>query len=345
MPNEEEKKDPVVRCIVEALKSWGCDDRGIVVAVSGGPDSVALLRAVLACDDSQRPKLLVVAHLNHQLRGDESDADESFVRDLVARLQKSCDTTLEFSSTRMDVARLAAAKNANLETMARTMRYDWLAGIAHEHGLCCIATGHTADDQAETLLHRLLRGSGIKGLRGIAPRRKLAPGIDLIRPLLAVRREQVMEFLHSVKQGFREDKSNLDPRFTRNRIRHQLLPVLTEQYNPRIGEVLRRLAEQTDELFEWIEAMARRLLDQAERPRAGKTIVLDGTQLAAAPPYLVREVFRLLWQREGWPQDGMGFDEWTRLAALARGELTAFDLSGGIRARSGERVVQVGPVS
>src|SRR5262249_50063631 len=149
---------------------------------------------VLACAVSPRPNPLLVAHLNHQLRGAESDDDAYFVSALVSQLQAR-HANLESCIERVDVRTVAAQQKSNLESTARTVRYDWLVRVARERDLHWIATGHTADDQAETVLHRLLRGSGIKGLRGIAPQRALASGIMLIRPLLRVTRDEVVSFL------------------------------------------------------------------------------------------------------------------------------------------------------
>ena len=147
-----------------------------VVAVSGGPDSVALLRILLELHKSASMGALTVAHLNHQLRGKDSDADEDFVRCLATNLG------LPFRSQRTNVAELARARGENLESIGRQTRYDWLTDIARREGACWVATGHTADDQAETVLHRLVRGTGLQGLGGIPPSRELAAGIELIRP-------------------------------------------------------------------------------------------------------------------------------------------------------------------
>src|SRR5207253_1725384 len=127
---------------------------------------------------------------NHQLRGPESDADEAFVADLHRRLATE-KSNLALCCHRIDVATAAQAGGENLEATARRIRYQWLAQVARQHGISWIATGHTADDQAETVLHRLLRGTGLQGLRGIAPRRELEPGINLVRPMLSIRRTEV----------------------------------------------------------------------------------------------------------------------------------------------------------
>jgi tRNA(Ile)-lysidine synthase len=318
--------------VERALRRLGAAG-GLVVAVSGGPDSVALLRALR---DVREIGPLTVAHLNHQLRGQESDADEVFVRALCERWSLDC------RAERLDVRAAAAAEGGNLEGVARRLRYEWLARVAREAGTGWVATGHTADDQAETVLHRLLRGAGLRGLRGIAPRRELVPGVALVRPLLSATRAEVMAYLDEIGQAYRQDASNLDPAFTRNRFRHHLLPLLAAEYNPEIVAVLTRLAEQAEEAYAAEEGQARALLAAVERPRAGPLLVFDQGPLAAAPRHRVRETFRLAWEREGWPMGEMGFDAWERVAAVALGEAAAADLPGGVRVRCRGRVVQVG---
>lgn len=306
---------------------------GIVAAVSGGPDSIALLRALVEVG----VKPLIVAHLNHQLRGDESDGDEAFVRQLAESLQLDCHVE------RCDVSAQTRSEKGNMESVARRLRYDWLAKVAQETGCRWVATGHTADDQAETVLHRLIRGAGWQGLRGIAAVRSLNDDVSLIRPLLAVRRPEVLAYLESLGQLYRTDRTNLDLARTRNRIRHQLLPLLIKDFNPAIVSVLGRLAGQADSVHRQLAAAARQLLEQAEKPRAGQQLIFARATLAAAPRHLIREVFRRAWQREGWPGGKMDFAAWDRLAAVALGEITAIDLPGGLSARGNERVVQLGP--
>jgi tRNA(Ile)-lysidine synthase len=320
----------------------------LLVAVSGGPDSVALLRAVVELNSKGAVSLgseaIVVAHLNHRLRGSESDADESFVRDLVESLKTQTHAQLAFRCVRLDVGARAAAEGSNLEDLARRLRYEWFADVARETGCSFVATGHTADDQAETVLHRLLRGTGLKGLRGIAPRRQLVGGVALIRPLLHARRSEVLAYLEAQAQNYRQDSSNLNRDYTRNRIRHDLLPYLATNYNPEIVAILTGLAEQAGEAFQEQEVMAHELLTQAELPRAGQWIVLDVERLASVPGSAACAMYRLLWAREGWPMGSMGFKEWKRLAEFAGGEDTTVDFPGGIRVRRRERVVLVGPV-
>ncbi|HWY86234.1 MAG TPA: tRNA lysidine(34) synthetase TilS, partial [Gemmataceae bacterium] len=207
---------------------------GGVVALSGGPDSVCLAKIMRDLHGQGAIPKLVLTHLNHQLRGADSDGDEEFV------VKLALDWGLPCRTRRLDVAAVARQSGANLEETARQARYDWLTQVAREEGASWVATGHSADDQAETILFRLLRGSGLQGLAGMAERRMLAPAIDLIRPLLSVRRQAIQAYLDMHEQSYRQDASNQDRQFTRNRLRHELLPLLAGQFNPAIAEVLCR---------------------------------------------------------------------------------------------------------
>lgn len=309
-----------------------------VIAVSGGPDSVALAHAAATLWRQQRLALIVLAHLNHQLRGAESDADDSFVEDLPRAWNLP---ELVCRTHRLDVARLATETGDNLENAARQARYRWLTEIAKETGAAWVATGHTADDQAETLVHHLLRGSGAQGLSGMAERRPLAPGIDLVRPLLTIRRAAVMAYLEQHHLTYRHDTSNDDVGFTRNRLRHELLPLLVRNYNPNLVEVLGRTALQLREIQDELSRQAGELLGRVELPRAGAVVVLRREPLHLSPPVLVREVLRAIWQREGWPLSDMGFDDWDRAAAIVRGLQAGNDFPGGVSMRAVGQVVQI----
>ena len=324
------------------LRSLPDTSAGVVVAVSGGADSVALLRALDAARDQRAPLPLVLAHLNHQLRGNESDADEAFVVDLHAALSAGGRPGLSLCRTRCDIASQARAEGENLEALARRERYRWLAETARAHGIRWIAAGHTANDQAETVLHRLLRGTGLRGLRGIAPRRELETGIDVVRPLLTVTRSEILAYLQELGQPYREDSSNRDLRFTRNRIRHELLPHLAQQYNPSVVGVLASLAGQAEEAYRIEESAAMMLLAETELPRAGTLLIFDRVRLLTAPRHRVREMFRAVWLREGWMLSGMDRAAWERLADVVFAEVTAVDLPGRVHARRRGEVVQLG---
>jgi tRNA(Ile)-lysidine synthase len=308
---------------------------GGVVALSGGPDSVCLALVLRDLYRQGTVPDLTLAHLNHQLRGADSDADEAFVRDLACAWELPCHTD------RLDVATAAAQSGANLEAAARQLRYRWLAQVARDERAAWVATGHSADDQAETVLFRMLRGSGLQGLSGMAERRVLAPGIDLVRPLLSVRRAAIRGFLEARGQSFRQDRSNEDRRFTRSRLRHELLPLLAEQYNSAITAVLCRLARQARAAQQTLTACAGRLLADAELPHAGDMIVLDAAKLQSGSGHARRELFRLIWRREDWPMGAMTFAAWERLAQLAERTTAALDLPGDVRARRLGRVVQL----
>jgi tRNA(Ile)-lysidine synthase len=314
---------PVRAAVRRFLREWPADAVG-VVAVSGGPDSVGLLRALAM--ETTAP--LVAAHLNHQLRGSESDADEVFVRELHRSLSAAGARLLPLECQRLDVR--SAVAGDNLEAGARRLRYDWLLSVARKTNASWIATGHTADDQAETILHRLLRGTGLRGLAGIPKRRELAPGITVVRPLRHVRRDEVLAFLRELKQPFCQDSTNWDRCYTRSRLRHELLPLLATQYNPAIVEVLCRLGFLADEAFAFVKHHASKLLTRAELPRAGDIVVLDCRELVQEPPLLFQEAARLLWERENWPLGEMGFEDWQKVAEVVSGVRSAADFPSGV---------------
>ncbi len=205
----------------------------VVVAVSGGADSVALLHLLNELRAADYPRMrLHVAHLNHQLRGEEADADEAFVRQLAERLR------LPFTGERQDVRAMARAEGRNVEEVAREVRYRFLRRVAAEVGARRIATGHTLTDQAETFLMRLLRGAGGEGLSGIHP---IVDDL-IIRPLLAVRREETHAYCHALGIAYRVDRSNFEAELWRTRVRQEILPRLMA-LNPRALEAIGRAAE------------------------------------------------------------------------------------------------------
>ncbi|MFP5275553.1 MAG: tRNA lysidine(34) synthetase TilS [Acidobacteriota bacterium] len=290
----------------------------LTVGLSGGADSVALLRAL----HERRAELglvLCAAHLHHGLRGAEADADLAFCRDLAARLE------LPFHEHRIDIpaeaqANPAAGKAAEtLEEAARRLRYAWfrslmerkatadpssppLRGCAQEDsgmGMDAVATAHTLDDQAETVLAKFLRGAWTEGLSGISPQLEFPEGL-IVRPLLGATRAQVEAYLHSLHQPWREDSSNRHLTFTRNRIRHELLPQL-EQWNPRLREHLVQMAALARDEEAWWQAELARIAPQlilTGRPVRGggrasaSGLALDVSRFAALAPALQRRLLR-----------------------------------------------------
>jgi tRNA(Ile)-lysidine synthase len=309
-------------------------DVPVLVAVSGGADSVALLR-ILARLRAPGARLWV-AHFNHGLRGAEADADQQFVGELAVRL--GC----EFRAGRAPAEGLADQSDG-LEAAARRARYAFLTATAEDLGARYLATGHTADDQAETILHRALRGTGPAGLAGMPRVRLLAPAVSLVRPLLTARRSELCDYLRALGQDWREDATNAQTDATRNWIRHELLPAIAQRVNPGVVEALVRLGGLAGEMQSLLAPLAEALVERAIRrsPPAGFSCGCD--ELAREPRYLVREALKLAWRREGWPEQAMGLAEWEALADLAQAagaaNTSTRDFPGGIRcSRQGARI-------
>ena len=219
---------------------------GILVAVSGGADSMALLYALHSLTAPlagggrtlvSQARRLTIAHINHQLRGRDADEDEAFV------VQQAQMLGLPVVTRRVAVAEFAKEHKLSIETAARQMRMDALVEIAKEKGCAYIAAAHHKDDNAETIVHRLLRGTGFRGLAGIRPAKKFDSGITFVRPLLCVSREQILAYLGELHISWRHDHTNDDQAFTRNFIRHSLLPALQNQSQESLVELLARLAD------------------------------------------------------------------------------------------------------
>ncbi|MFA5794790.1 MAG: tRNA lysidine(34) synthetase TilS [Candidatus Brocadiia bacterium] len=237
----------------------------VIIGVSGGPDSVGLTVLLDRLNRYYGHKWqLVIAHLNHQIRGKAADADERFVRQLAAKLG------LPFYSSKRDIPALSQRHKLSLEETARNERYEFLSRLAgklkHNKRVPKIATGHTLDDQAETVLFRIIRGTGIKGLRGILPARNLLPGrpFRLIRPLIELTHKDITDFLKAHGFGYRSDKSNFDRKILRNRIRHQLMPLLND-YNPGVARHLVQLGQAAGEYEAVVSKLAETLCPKGRK--------------------------------------------------------------------------------
>jgi tRNA(Ile)-lysidine synthase len=276
----------------------------LLVGVSGGPDSTALLDVLVEL--GWRPH---VCHLNHQLRGADSDADAEFVRHLATH--HGLPSTIEACTVAPD------------EDSARRARQEFFGRVAERTGLKKLVLAHTADDQVETFLLRLLRGAGVPGLVGIWPERQFGT-LRVIRPLLKVRRLEIIEYLTAKKLSYREDKSNADTRFTRNRVRHELLPLLEREYNPAIRDVLLNTAEiLRDEDFYLLHHVAQRFYMAACQNDA-----VNVKTLANYPTAIQRRVLRF-WlggDSENGPRFTFDQIEAVRHAALGDAPSAAIDL-------------------
>jgi tRNA(Ile)-lysidine synthase len=251
----------------------------VLVAISGGPDSVALalVLAELAAAGAGWT-IAGLAHVHHGLRGADADADEAFCRTLAARLDVPIDVT------RVDVAARARAAKRSIEAVARDARYAGLADAAARLGATCIATGHTLDDQAETVLLRLLRGAGMRGLSGIRVRRGA-----VVRPLLECRREQMRRFLARRGEAFRRDASNDDWAIARNRIRHDLLPVI-DRIAPAGRRALARLAALASDLDGFLDQAVAEMVPRIVLSDEAGPVRLRAGELARLPPALARHL-------------------------------------------------------
>lgn len=329
---------PLESQLAEHLKIHDWQAVTSLVAVSGGADSVALLRA-LAAIRSEGPGRLIVVHYQHGLRGDEAERDAAFVEDLTRQLG------LRSMVGRARQGELAA-QGDSLERAAREARYQFFREVAGETGARYLFMAHTADDQAETVLHRILRGTGLAGLAGIPQVRPLSSVAAIVRPLLAVRRAEVLSYLSDLGQPFCEDATNAELHYTRNRLRHDLLPKLAAEYNPRVVEALLQLASLADEAETILGQLAADLQRSAIRQRSESRVVLQTRVLAGYAPPILRAALMLLWREQGWPLQQMSFAKWHELAELvSRGEDGVLVLPGAIRAqKQGEKLTLTRPV-
>jgi tRNA(Ile)-lysidine synthase len=296
--------------LAHAWPSAEWQDVVVVVAVSGGADSTALLKGLAELHPlaSQR---LVAAHYHHGVRGAEADGDETFVAHLATSLK------IPFYCKRADDSQANFDTGDGFEAAARAARYDFLLQTARSTGARFVAVAHTADDRAETILQRILRGAGLSGLMGIPRTRELGTGITLIRPLLEFRRDEVRDYLCECGQNWREDASNLLFDYTRNRIRHDLLPKLAQDYNAAVVDALLRLGDLASEAQLEIQGSAARQLKRGLLYGDEREIRFDTTVLRGLSLFLVCEVFIELWRTFDWPRQRYGRDDWRRLALFA----------------------------
>jgi tRNA(Ile)-lysidine synthase len=315
-----------------ALRDAGVDpEERLLVAVSGGMDSMALLDVLVRLRDRLGLRLHV-AHVHHGLRGEAADQDAAFVVAEAAR------RGVATSVGRLDPAE--RRRGESVEMWARSARYACLDAIAARVRASRIAVAHTLDDQAETVLLHLLRGTGPRGLAGIPPTRH-----RILRPLLAVSRGEIETYTAARHLTFRTDASNVSDAYLRNRVRHALLPLLAKKYNPRIAESLAALAALMREDESALEAQAASLLAEAARA-IGSSVYLTVEALRAAPPAVLRRAFQEAFRRtrpEG-TRDRHGLTR-RHLDALRR-LLTregGVRLPGGAEARREGSVIRMGP--
>ncbi|MCH8880745.1 MAG: tRNA lysidine(34) synthetase TilS [Planctomycetes bacterium] len=326
---------------------WPARGEPLVIGISGGPDSTALVFLLDELNTAQdRGWRLHLAHLNHGLRGTDSDSDAGFVADLAERHD------WEVTIDQRPVRERAKQSGGTLEETARNERYDFFERVLMDHNARVIATAHHADDNVETVLHRLIRGTGIRGLSGIPAMRPLRNGqpYRLIRPLLNVRRADILAYLDRRGITYCHDHTNEVTEFTRNRIRNELIPKLEQDYNPAVADALLRLAEQARRLNEFVqravdEKFPMMLIGEkhAEHPTE---ITLNATALLREPQALQTELIRRAIAKLGVGEKKLTFGHLRSIVELAQKNVSGkrLELPGGLTVEYDRKTLRLGSV-
>ncbi len=266
---------------IENYNMLVCGD-SVLVGVSGGPDSMGLILFLM--EIRKKYSLgLGIAHINHNLRGKESDRDEKFVRDF------ACKTGIPFFPATKDVSSIAKKNKLSLEEAARNVRYSFYEEICEKHNFSKTALAHNCDDNAELVLMNLLRGSGPKGLSGIPMKRNGS----IIRPLIDFSKHEILNYLEFKNQDYVIDSSNNDLYFLRNRIRHSLIPFLEKEYNPSITDSLNRLSHIIRDEDQWMEKEISHVFEKALIKHENNEIQLDYYALSDLHRAVLRRIIRM----------------------------------------------------
>jgi len=293
-------------------------DVGVVVACSGGADSVALVRVLAELHEQHQDSrgTLAIAHFNHGLRGQEADGDQEFVRRLAGQL-----------SLRLLTSRGTGEHQD--ESTLRQERLRFLVGIAQTLGARYVALGHTADDNVETMLHHLMRGSGPSGLAAMPPARPLGDDLVLVRPLLSLRREVLRSGLRCIGQTWREDSSNTNLDYRRNWIRAELMPLMESGY-PQAASAIVRAIEGQQQWRRVIDRLAEQWLEEHWQATSPVSLTVD----ARAERAIIISALQILWDRQSWPRQSMSFQHWSAVADLVTEAADeAINLPGDVVAR------------
>jgi len=319
----------------------------VLVAFSGGPDSLFLLHALLTLKSKLKIREIVVCNLDHGLRGRESRNDSLFVKRVAAEhnlkyLHKKIDlkkrlllpSGIKFGRDRND----GRYKDLSTEELARKARYNFFDEAAAKTGANVIATGHTLDDQAETILMRLIKGSALKGIVGISPVRE-AGRLRIIRPLIEIEKCEITRYLDEKKVAYRVDSTNAKPIYFRNVVRGEIIPFL-ERYNPRLKRVLFNLAEHLREDFEFISEEKARIQKKIVRG-AGPGVEIKLKDIIIQPSAIQKEILRDSLDRCGGEVKKLSFRHWKELEALLKygTKGKSIDLPGSVRASRTESLL------
>ena len=331
------KESITTRCIRTAEQALAthkmiAEGGAVLVAVSGGPDSMALLHALLRLAPEKRLRL-GVAHLNHRLRPGDAESDEVLVH------QTASAAGLSYFTEKADVLEIRRTRGLSTEEAAREARYQFLEKTARTHGFSAIALGHHADDNAELVLMNLLRGSGPLGLAGMPPKRVFLPAepgqgeILLIRPFLSIYRKEILAFIAENNIPSVTDKTNTDLRYRRNRIRRELLPLIREHYNPNIDDTLNRTARILRFEKEWADHLLAPYFENAEQAGPDEGIVLSRFEICATHRAAGRRIVRMAIERAKGDLRQIGFRHIDAILTLASrsGASGSLDLPGRMR--------------
>jgi tRNA(Ile)-lysidine synthase len=329
-------RDRFLPAVEAGLPRHGFWQAPAVIGVSGGADSTALLLALVAlAPDVEAGAGLVVAHAEYDLRP-EAAVDRDAVAALAGRLG------LRFVTQRLGVSGAGHPRGEGMEARARRLRYRFFEEVARETGGRHVAVAHTADDQAETILHRILRGTGPAGMAGMAAARQLCEGVALIRPLLTIRRQWVRDWLLANGQRWCEDATNRDTRYARNFLRHEIIRRCEEGPYPAATEAVGRLAEQVGALSTALASAADLLLDRHGTRLPEGALAIDAAALAPLDRHLLGEVLAAMWRREGWPRRDMAARHYQRLVAMLQAvaderDVPRVEFPGGVAAEAAPR--------
>ncbi|MFC1624320.1 tRNA lysidine(34) synthetase TilS [Candidatus Omnitrophota bacterium] len=312
-----------IRSTVKKYNMLEENDR-ILVGLSGGPDSVVLLHVLLKLKKEYSLDIYI-AHLDHKFRGEESTKDRRFCEELGRKLN------LEVIYEEKDVSRIAKEKGKSFEEAARFARYDFFKRTARIKKIQKIAVGHTKDDQAETVLMRMFRGCGSKGLGGMDPV-KYMEGIIIIRPLIEILRCEIDSFIREHDLQSRHDSSNDLLMFTRNSIRHEVIPYLENKFNPRLKEVLSNMAENLRMENEFLEKFSKRKFKSVSKRPKSNEIVLDINKFRKQPEAIRKRILRSALEDLKGNLRRLTYQHWKEMEELIekRPGNSIVDLPGGI---------------
>jgi tRNA(Ile)-lysidine synthase len=335
--NDNEDIGSKLRTIVQTswpLTEWAI--RNVIVAVSGGVDSVALAHLIhqIHSENSCQGQL-VFAHFNHRLRGTESDEDMEFVKALASQLGRRF-----VSESAAEPGNIA---DPGIELVARNQRYAFFKNVANQWGARFVAVAHHADDQTETIVHRFARGTSVAGLRGIPTIRLIDSQITLIRPLLLATHKQLQDYLQTIRQEFREDPTNQCLNVTRNRIRLEVLPLLRQAVHPAADQAIQRLGKSAGEYHQLLLDVVEPIVQSACR-MTENSVWIEVEKIQRSRPLVQRQVFVECWNRIGWPVSDMSSEKWEMLIKAiepANDSMPPFELPGKIRVTRSAKLIKL----